>query len=199
LREPAAASIGPGVFVPVVGPSGAGKDSLMTHAARRLAGDTAVHFARRVITRPADPGAEAHDTLDEASFLLYEAAGAFALSWRSHGLCYGIPESVDETIRAGGVVVANLSRASVPDAVVRYRRVMPVLVTVSPDILAARLAARGRESAGEIAARIARNAAYADFGARCHVIDNSGALDEAGERLVRLLRAAAQHSPAAVA
>ena len=185
---------GPGVFVPVVGPSGAGKDSLMSFARRHLAGNPAILFATRVITRPSDPAAEAHDTLDEAGFLAAEAEGAFALSWRSHGLCYGVPAEVDIAIRAGRVVVANLSRASVADAIARYADVMPVLVTVSPGVLAARLAARGRESAQDIAARIARNADYAGFGADCRVLDNSGELDAAGRQFVRLLEAAAERS-----
>ena len=123
-------SIGPGVFVPVVGPSGAGS------------------------------------------------------------LSYGIPAAVDDAIRAGAVVVANLSRASVKAAARRYDHVLPVLVSVSTEVLAARLAARGRETEQEIAQRIARNAAYADFGEHCHIVDNSGALEEAGDTLVRLLRQA---------
>lgn len=190
--------IGPGVFVPVVGPSGSGKDSLISYARERLAGNAGILFARRVITRPSDPAAEAHDTLGEAAFLEAEAAGAFALSWRSHGLCYGIPSTVDETIRAGGVVVANASRGVVGDVRARYASAIPVLVTVSPQVLASRLAGRGRETADEIAARIARNADYAGFDERCHVIDNSGALEDAGERFVRfLLAAGTERRPAA--
>lgn len=182
--------ISPGVFVPVVGPSGAGKDSLIAHARRRLAGNPAILFARRVITRPSDPASEAHDTLDEEAFAQAEASGAFALSWRSHGLGYGIPIAVDETVRAGGVVVANVSRGVVGDIGARYACVVPVLVTVSAEALAARLAARGRESGEEITARIARNTAYEGFGAECRVIDNSGALEEAGALFVRLLEEA---------
>lgn len=189
--------IGPGVFVPVVGPSGSGKDSLIGHARRRLAGHPAILFARRVITRPADPESEDHGTLNQTAFAEAEAAGAFALSWRSHGLSYGIPVEVDDTIRAGGVVVANGSRAVIPEIQTRYAHVTPVLVTVSPEVLAARLAARGRESADEIAARIARNADYAGFGAQCRLIDNSGSLEEAGERFVRLLLTAAERNAAA--
>lgn len=184
-------SIGPGVFVPVVGPSGAGKDSLISFAQRRLGSHGRIIFARRVVTRPVDPALEAHDTLDEAAFLMAEASGAFALSWRSHGLCYAIPASVDETIRAGGVVVANLSRGAVDAATRRYAHVMPVLVTISAKVLAARLIARGRETEQEIAERIIRNATYADFGADCHAIDNSGALEDAGEAFIQLLRSAA--------
>ena len=179
--------IGPGLFVAVVGPSGAGKDSLIAYARQRLAGRDDIHFARRVITRPCDPQSESHDTLDEEAFAKAEAAGAFALSWRSHGLAYGIPATVDETVRAGGAVVANVSRGVIDDIRARYSAVLPVLVTVSAEALAARLAARGRETADEIEGRIARNAGYAGFDAGCTVIDNSGALEEAGESLLRLI------------
>lgn len=179
--------IGPGVFVPVVGPSGSGKDSLIGYASSRLADRPDICFARRVVTRPCDPAAESHDTLDAESFERAKAAGAFALSWSSHGLGYGIPLAVDDTIRAGGVVIANTSRGLIGEIERRYRTVVPVLVTVSPQVLAARLAARGRESADEIAARIARNAGYEGFGEQCRIIDNSGALEQAGERLLQLI------------
>lgn len=188
--------IGPGVFVPVMGPSGAGKDSLIAYARRRMSGNPAILFARRVVTRPCDPAIEAHDTLDEKMFAQAEAAGAFALSWRSHGLSYGIPIAVDESVRAGGAVVANVSRGVAGTIRMRYAKVIPVLVTVSAEALAARLAARGREGKEDISARIARNAAYSDFDAGCRVIDNSGALEDAGEYLVRLLETAVQRKTA---
>lgn len=182
--------IGPGAFVPVVGPSGAGKDSLLAFARTQLADHPEISFARRVITRPCDPASEAHDTLGEDAFARAQAAGAFALSWRSHGLGYGIPASVDEIVAAGGVVVANVSRGTIAEIRARYRRVAPVLVTVPNEVLAQRLAARGRESAEAIAGRLARNADYAGFDAGCETIDNGGALEEAGMLLVAILKRA---------
>lgn len=179
---------GPGAFVPVVGPSGAGKDSLLSIARQHFSGVADVHFARRVITRPCDPASEAHDTLDDEAFAAAEAEGAFALSWRSHGLAYGIPRVVDDIVASGGVVVANVSRGVLDDVARRYARAVPVLVTVTPDVLAARLAARGRESVDDIARRIARNDDYARLAVDCVVIDNSGSLHEAGERLVAVLQ-----------
>lgn len=179
--------IGPGVFVAVAGPSGAGKDAVIAYVRGRLAGTSGVAFARRVVTRPADPAAEDHDTLDEPAFLAAEAAGMFALTWRSHGLCYGLPVAIDDTIRAGGAVVANVSRGVLDEARRRYAHVVPVLITVAPDVLAARLAARGRETAGEIARRLSHNAAYDRFDGDCRIVDNSGELEEAGELLVRIL------------
>ena len=57
-----------GVLVLVVGPSGAGKDTLMDAARAGLAADPRYRFARRLITRPAMAGAEDHDSCDEAGF-----------------------------------------------------------------------------------------------------------------------------------
>ena len=55
-----------GVFVAVVGPSGAGKDTLIAHVRERLGDGEHVEFARRVITRTSDGATEDHDTLADA-------------------------------------------------------------------------------------------------------------------------------------
>jgi ribose 1,5-bisphosphokinase PhnN len=56
------------------------------------------------------------------------------------------------------VVIANLSRAVLLEASARYRlRVLNI--TAPMELLATRLAARGRESAADIAARLAREVA----------------------------------------
>ncbi|MGA7013248.1 MAG: phosphonate metabolism protein/1,5-bisphosphokinase (PRPP-forming) PhnN, partial [Pseudolabrys sp.] len=53
--------IGPGRLVLVVGPSGAGKDTVITGAKAACAADSTFVFPRRVVTRPASD-AEDHDT-----------------------------------------------------------------------------------------------------------------------------------------
>ncbi len=58
-----------GAFVAVVGPSGAGKDTLIAHAKAALADEPQVDFVRRVITRLSDGETEDHDTLADAEFL----------------------------------------------------------------------------------------------------------------------------------
>ncbi|RUU77437.1 phosphonate metabolism protein/1,5-bisphosphokinase (PRPP-forming) PhnN, partial [Mesorhizobium sp. M7A.F.Ca.MR.362.00.0.0] len=69
-----------GVFVAVVGPSGAGKDTVIGYARVRFADETRLEFVRRVITRPSDVASEDHDTLADAAFVEAEADGAFAIS-----------------------------------------------------------------------------------------------------------------------
>ena len=179
-----------GVFIAVVGPSGAGKDTVIDCARERFAGDDAVAFVRRTITRPCDSGSEEHDTLDKAAFARAEAAGAFALSWQAHGLSYGIPASVDHAIRDGRIVVANVSRGKIAALRQRYENVAVVLITAKPEVLSERLAVRGRETRQEVLARLARASAMETDGAGVVTIDNSGERSVAGERFVAVIRKA---------
>ena len=149
------------MLIAVVGPSGAGKDTLMAGARAALAQNARFRFVRRAITRPAEAGGEDHEALSEADFAARRAAGGFAFSWGAHGLHYGIPRDIEEDIAARRVVIANLSRAVLPEAGARYRlRVLSI--TAPMEILAARLAARGRESTADINARLAREVALPD-------------------------------------
>src|SRR5450756_1114872 len=86
--------IGPGRLVLVVGPSGAGKDTLIDAVRAACRDEAGVVFPRRVVTRPWS-AAEDHDTISDASFDQAAANGAFALWWAAHGLNYGIPAAID--------------------------------------------------------------------------------------------------------
>jgi len=164
-----------GVFVAVVGPSGAGKDTVIGYAKARFSGESRLEFVRRVITRPSDAASEDHDTLADAAFAEAEADGAFSLCWDAHGLRYGLPADVDWAVANGHVAVANVA---------------VVEITATPEILAERLAARGRESRGEVLARLARSASVKLTGPDVTSIDNSGDRDVAGERFAEVLRKA---------
>ncbi len=179
LRE----RLGPGTFVFVVGPSGAGKDTLLDHARRRLASEARVSFVRRVVTRQADDN-EDNESLSEPAFAEAQARGAFALTWRAHGLSYGIPRDVEPVIAAGGVVVANGSRAAVAALRSRFAHVLVAEITASPEIRAARLLARGRETRAVIMARLARPAPGPADTRATVTIENHAAPEAAGERLV---------------
>ena len=173
--------IGPGRLVLVVGPSGAGKDTLINLARAALRDDASVVFPRRVITRAASD--EAHDAMDADAFENAARADAFALTWDAHDLRYGIPASIDGHIRAGRTVVCNVSRTIIATARERYIDVRVVLVTAPPDVLAARLAARSRGSDGDLRLRLARSEGFASLAADC-VITNIGAPEAAAAALI---------------
>jgi len=183
-----------GAFVAVVGPSGSGKDTLIAYARERLAGEA--EFVRRVITRPADPALEDHDTLTEEAFDEALAAGAFSVTWAAHGLKYGLPVSVDDVLEKGRVAVANISRDAVFAARGRYATVVVVEITAAPELLAARLAGRGRESGGALEARLARAAPPEKSGLEPRRLDNSGPVEVAGAALVAIIRDAVGNSRA---
>lgn len=162
----------------VVGPSGAGKDSLIAAARERL--ETAgFHFVRRVITRPLDAGGEVHAEATAEEFAALEAAGRFALSWRAHGLAYGIPRSIDRELAAGRGVVANVSRAVIAPARAAYPGLRVLLVTAPPAVLAQRLAGRGRETPEAVAARLERAGYTEPQGPDVVRIVNDGPLEAA--------------------
>ncbi len=188
-RVSAEAAIGPGVFVAVMGPSGSGKDTLIAHAKARVDPDR-VLFVRRIVTRAADSAAEEHDTMSPHDFAEAETAGAFALSWPAHGLSYGLPASVDTAIASGQVAVANVSRAVLPLLKRRYRHVVAVVLGADPEVLAARIAARGRESGEAISARLKRDPGIQFEDADVVRIDNGGELQVAVDKLVSEIEAA---------
>lgn len=178
---------GAGTIIVVVGPSGAGKDTVMSFAAQRFAGDARVCFVRRVITRSADAGGETHESADAETFAHIERDGGFAVSWHAHGLSYAIRASVLDLLAKGAKVVVNGSRSALPAFSAAFPCIKVVLITARPDVLADRLVKRGRESRERIEARLARSVPALDPVYDTSVIDNSGTLVVAGEQLVSLI------------
>lgn len=146
--------VGPGRMILVVGPSGAGKDTLLAGVREHLTGVPDVHFARRAITRSAQPEAEDHDTLSNDEYRDLADTGEVALCWEAHGLGYVIPANCDDAIRRGETVIANGSRRALSSAAAKYRNLTILLITAPVDILAERLALRGRESREQIKRRL---------------------------------------------
>ena len=178
----------PGVLLLVVGPSGAGKDTVMDGARRALAQEERLAFARRSITRRAGAGGEDFEALSEREFAAADVSGEFALRWRAHELSYGIRRSeIDPAIAGGKVVVANVSRGIIEPARQAYPRVKVALVTAPPGLLAARLSARGRENAADIGRRLSRAGAM-DAGDCDFTIVNDRTIGEAVDDFVACLR-----------
>lgn len=171
----------------VIGPSGSGKDSLLRYARERLAGNPRAVFAHRYITRPVELQGENHVALTTGEFDARLAAGLFAMHWESHGLRYGVGREINLWLAKGCHVVMNGSREYLEEARRRYPELVAVLVTVTPDILAARLRERGRETEEQISRRLARAQQFMHPGGRVEVIKNNAELHEAGKRFLALL------------
>ena len=179
-----------GRLVMVVGPSGAGKDSVIDWARARLAAAEVAHvrFARRTINRPEDAGGERHAGVDDATFERMRLAGAFALSWRANGHAYGIGIEIVEWLAAGHIVVVSGSRAGLRDAAVRFPGLEVVTITAPEALLRQRLLDRGRESPREVDARLerARSVTVAPDLPGITIV-NDRTLDEAGAVLLDCL------------
>jgi ribose 1,5-bisphosphokinase len=178
------AKIGPGRLVLVVGPSGAGKDTLIGLARAACADDRNIVFPRRVVTREAS-SFEDNLCVDGEAFGQALARGDFAVHWDAHGHCYALPGTVNDDIRAGRTVVANVSRTVVERLRRSYADVVVVAVTAPPDILAARLAARARSSDGAIDHRLRR---AVDDAAADVTIVNVGSAEAHARRLLGVVR-----------
>jgi len=174
-----------GQLIAVVGPSGAGKDTLID-AARTARPDLLI--VRRVITRPTEAGGEEFDGITEAEFTTRKARGDFALDWRAHGLRYGLPSLQIAEHLAGRDVLFNGSRHALEAAAILFPHLRVIRVSAPSAVLRDRLLARGRETAEEIDARIAR-ASY-DVPAALHVTDvvNGGPLSEGVARFLAALQ-----------
>ncbi len=167
-----------GVFVAVVGPSGAGKDTILRAAAQTLSGDTRYLFVRRYVTRSAD-ATEDVVSVSREEFRRMSAEGAFAITWEAHGLNYALPASIAQDIAEGRCVIANLSRSVVAEARRLFADVRVVLIDAPAEIRIRRIAARGRESEEDVRERIARSVVGFDPASADLVVDNSGPLDDA--------------------
>jgi len=185
LIMPAADSeaIGPGRLVLVVGPSGAGKDTLLGLARAACADDPKVVFVRRVVTRESS-AAEDNEQLTVEGFREAQARGAFAVHWEAHDHAYGLPRSIEDDVRAGRTVVANVSRSVISTLRHAYSNVVVVSITAPAEVLAERLAMRKRGSDGNIALRLARKAEDADPDA---TIVNVSSADYHARQLLRII------------
>jgi ribose 1,5-bisphosphokinase len=180
------ATIGRGRLILVVGPSGAGKDTLLGLARAACAAEDRIVFPRRVVTREAS-SFEDNEQMNLDAFLQARSQGDFAVHWEAHGHCYALPLAIDDELRSGRTVVANVSR-TVVDAMRRaYVDVVVVSITAPLEVLAERLATRSRGSDGRVADRLSR--AVDDAAVAPDVtITNVGSVEHHARELVRIVK-----------
>lgn len=182
-----------GQLVLVVGPSGAGKDSVLNGARERFRGNRNVVFPRRFVTRLSQAAAEDHVSLTEMEFAIAVADDAFALWWRAHGNFYGIGRSIEGDLAAGAAVVVNCSREAIGEAMERFATVKVVEITAPVDILVSRIVSRGRESAEQAMERVSRRVADYPAGVEVTRVVNDGPLEHAVSRFCAILEDAIAH------
>jgi ribose 1,5-bisphosphokinase len=177
-------AIGPGRLILVVGPSGAGKDTLLGFAKAACAEDAKILFPRRVVTREAS-SSEDNIALTPDEFREALARGHFAMHWEAHGHSYGLPRAIDDDIRAGRSVVVNVSRTVIEAARRAYANVVVIAITAPPEVLAERIQMRARSTDGNSGQRLSRTV---DTAAPDVTILNVGRPEDHARRLVRAIK-----------
>jgi ribose 1,5-bisphosphokinase len=159
----------------LIGPSGAGKDTLMEAAAEA---DPRVRPARRFVTRAG--GGRWDVSVSRREFGEMLDAGLLLFHWESHGFSYGVPAEDERSLPPERVLIVNGSREYLGRAARIRPGIAAVMVTARQDVLRQRLTARGREAPDAIERRLARGAQAfaAPEGVAVYVLDNSGALRE---------------------
>jgi len=179
-------AIGPGRLILVVGPSGAGKDTLLGLAKAACAEDRGIVFPRRVITRQAS-ASEDNEEVSLGTFQEALTRSEYAMHWEAHGHCYALSRAIDDEIRAGHTVVANVSRTIVAAMRGAYANVLVVSITAPPNVLAERLAMRGRGSDGRIEHRLHRTVDEAAAAPDVTIVNTSSA-DYHARQFVRIIK-----------
>jgi ribose 1,5-bisphosphokinase len=114
-----------------------------------------LYFARRTVTRNLDNSNEDHEAVAFDEFAQLLRAGAFALHWQAHGLHYGVRK--EEIFGRDGWVMVNGSRAYAEQARMLFVGLTVLHVSAPEAVVRARLAARQRETAAQVEARIQRS------------------------------------------
>lgn len=182
----------PGMLVLVVGPSGVGKDTMITGARQALDADKRFSFVRRLVTRPTDLDLEDHLSIEPEEFRAAKKAGRLALTWEAHGLHYALPINVDTDLALGRIVIANVARHAVAEATAKYPTCRVIMISAEISLRAERLSRRGRETRDQITARLAREGAALPADVSPIVIDNSSSVSNGITAFVMALRALSQ-------
>jgi len=174
----------PGSLILVVGNSGSGKDSIMKGVKNKFASDKrSLYLSQRYITRPSSD-TEDNIAISPEEFRKISLKGMFALEWHIYGLDYGIPIEIDDWLEKGDIVLVNVSRSIVKEARDIYQNIKVVFVEVPFDITLKRIKERARESREGLEMRIQRAKKNQTFPDADFIVDNSGDLEDAINKLL---------------
>ena len=177
----------------VIGPSGAGKDSLLNSLRQDVAAMTdtitppPLYFAKRTITRNHEQSNEDHEGVDASNFESLVKSDAFAMHWFANGLYYGIRHQELAPMSEGTWVMVNGSRAYLEEAKQCFPGLTVLFITAPVEVLRERLLSRGRENAQAIEARLHR---LQDVGLEPQdlCVSNDGSLEDSVVTLKKLLQ-----------
>lgn len=193
----------PGWFVAIVGPSGAGKDTIMNAVHEVLKNNPEFLFVRRIITRKA--GINSFNDHDETSqnignednigvslekFFELSQKASFSLQWFAHGIHYALPMGIVDEVHKGKIVIANVSRAELEHAKELFGKVYVIEINAPIGILKERLLGRKREKITDIEERLKRAniPIHLPEGAKYCYIDNSGNVKSAVDKMLSILQ-----------
>jgi len=172
-----------GCMIVVVGPSGAGKDTVIRESLPEISVLPEVSFVKRVVTRPIDIQREDHFSVSAEQFQENITNGEYVVHWTAHGLHYGVLAETVEQVNNGQILIVNGSRAALPDFRKTYPRCLVIWITASSQVLSERLAARGTESIDNIVARLQR-ASLMQPDENDVVINNNYSIDKSVDEFV---------------
>lgn len=174
----------------VVGPSGAGKDTLLTWLKSRIRSSSLLHWARRTIDRPPsiEFNAEQHESVESEVFEKLLKEGAFAMHWEANSHHYGIRFQEIAPLYQFKWVIVNGSRGYLPTVAKDYPGLTILHITADQELLRKRLIDRGRESNEMIEARLRREVPIITP-ANSNLIEiiNNGSLESVGSLLLQRL------------
>ena len=192
-----------GWFVAIVGPSGAGKDTIINAVHQALKNNPEFLFVRRTITRKA--GINSFNDHDDTSqnignednigvsleqFLELSEKASFSLQWFAHGIHYALPIGIVDEVHKGKIVIANVSRAELEHAKELFGKVFVIEINAPIGILKERLISRKREKITDIEERLERAniPIHLPKGAKYCYIDNSGNINSAVDKVLSILQ-----------
>lgn len=180
-------------LVYVVGPSGAGKDSVLSWLVSQPSLKSAVHWATRDVTREGHESSQRDCTVSPQTFACLQAQGAYALWWQANGLSYGVRHEAMAPFERGQWLLLNGSRRHLSAALAQYPGLTVLHITADAELLRQRLIQRGREQGQAVQTRLATDTSLnADpqlWGhSRVLRVLNNGSLEEAGRQAWSALR-----------